>query len=89
MSSTDGLKKVCDIFDVPYDAVGNVPRVTLVGEEEAYIENFLSLEDYKKDSVKLKCKNSVIAVSGENFSIKAIKEGCILISGKISALKFI
>ena len=85
----DGLKKVCDIFDIPYESVGNIPRITLLGEEEAYIENFLSLEEYKKDAVKLKCKSSVIAVSGENFSVKAIREGCILITGKINSLKFI
>lgn len=85
----DGLKKVCDIFDIPYGDMGNLPRITLLGEEEAYIENFLSLEDYKKDTVKLKCKNSVISVSGENFCVKAIKEGCIMIQGKINSLKFI
>ena len=83
----EGLKKVCDIFDIPYDAVGNIPRITLLGEEEAYIENFLSLEEYK--TVKLKCKNSVISISGEDFSVKAIKEGCILVSGKIKTLDFI
>ena len=85
----DGLKKVFDIFDIPYDSVGNTPRITLLGGEEAYIENFVSLEDYKKDSVKLKLKDGVIAVSGENFSVKAIKEGCILICGRIKALEFI
>lgn len=85
----DGLKKVCDIFDIPYGGVANLPRITLLGEEEAYIENFLSLEEYKKDSVKLKYKNSVIAISGENFGVKAIREGCILITGRINALKFI
>ena len=85
----EGLKKVCDIFDIPYDAVGNIPRITILGEDEAYIENFLSLEEYKKETVKLKCKNNVISISGEDFSVKAIKEGCILVSGKIKTLEFI
>ena len=85
----DGLKTVCDIFDIAYDAVGDIPRITILGEEEAYIENFVSLEEYKKDEVKLKCKKSVISLSGNDFSIKAIKEGCILIKGKIQSVKFI
>ena len=85
----DGLKTVCDIFDIAYDAIGDIPRITILGEKEAYIENFVSLEEYKKDAVKLKCKRSVISVSGENFNIKAIKEGCILICGKIQSVKFI
>ena len=85
----DGLKTVCDIFDIAYDAVGDIPRVTILGEEEAYIENFVSLEEYKKDTVQLKCKRSVISISGNNFSIKAIKEGCILIQGRIESIKFI
>ena len=85
----EGLKAVCDIFDIAYDAAGNVPRITILGEEEAYIENFMSLEEYKKDAVKLKCKRSVISLSGKDFSIRAIKENCILIKGKIESVKFI
>ena len=85
----EGIKKVCDIFDIPYDAAGNIPKITLLGEEEAYIENFLSLEDYKKDTVNLKCKTGVISFSGADFRIKAVREGCIMIRGKIKSLKFI
>ena len=85
----EGLKAVCDIFDIAYDAVGNIPRITILGEEEAYIENFISLEEYKKEAVKLKCKNCIIALWGKDFNIKAIKEGCILVCGKIEGVKFI
>lgn len=85
----EGLKAVCDIFDIAYDAVGNIPRITVLGEEEAYIENYISLEEYKKEEIKLKCKKSVISISGKDFNIKAIKEGCILIKGKICSIKFI
>ncbi len=85
----EGLKAVCDIFDIAYDAVGDIPRITILGEEETYIENFITLEEYKKDAVKLKCKNSVIAISGKDFNIKAIKENCILIRGRIEEVKFV
>lgn len=85
----DGLKTVCDIFDLAYDAVGDIPRITILGQEEAYIENFVSLEEYKKEEIKLKCKRSVISISGKDFSIRAIKENCILIQGKIDSVKFI
>ena len=85
----DNLKAVCDIFDIPYSAAGDVPRITVSGEREAYVENFISLEEYKKDNIKLKCKNCLIALSGSGFIIKAIKEGCILVCGKIETIKFI
>ena len=48
----DGIKAVLDIFDIPYDAADGVARVTVCGEREAYVENFISLEDYKKEYVK-------------------------------------
>ena len=85
----DNLRAVSDIFDIPYDAVGNVPRITVSGEKEVYVENFITLLEYKKDNIKLKCKSCLIALSGADFSIKAIKEGCILVCGKIEAIKFI
>lgn len=85
-----GVKKeVCDIFDAAYSAAGNIPRLTITGENEAYIENFISLEEYKKDTVKLKFKNSVIALFGQDFYIRAIKENCILVCGRIESIKFI
>ena len=83
------LNDVCDIFDIPYGAAGNIPRITVSGEKEAYIENFITLEEYKKDNIKVKCKNCLIILSGADFRIKAIKEGCILVRGRIEAIKFI
>ena len=85
----DGIKTVCDIFDIPYDAAGDIPRVTVIGEKEVYIENFISLEEYKKDAVKLKCKSGVIALSGDGFYIKAIRDGCILVCGRVAEIRFI
>ena len=85
----DSLNGACDIFDIPYGAAGSIPRITVLGEREAYIENFITLEEYKKDNIKLKCKSCLIIISGADFGIKAIREGCILVCGKIEAIKFI
>ena len=85
----DRFKEAGDIFDIAYGTAVNTPRMTVFGENEAYIENFISLEEYKKDTVKLKCKNGVIALFGENFHIKAIKESCIFVCGRIDNIKFI
>ena len=85
----DGVKTVCDIFDIPYDAAGDVPRLTVIGDGEVYIENFTALEEYKGDAVKLKCKSGVIALSGGGFYIKAIRDGCILVCGRVEEIKFI
>ena len=63
----DGIKAVLDIFDIPYDTADGVARVTVCGEREAYVENFISLEDYKKDNIKLKCKSFVVVISGAEF----------------------
>ena len=85
----DSVKNICDMLDIAYDAVADIPKITVLGEREIYVENFVSLEEYKNSNIKLKCKKNVIVIEGEGFVIKGIKEGCIFIDGRITNLKFI
>ena len=82
-------KPVFDIFDFGYEITEGLPKITFLGNTKVCVENFTALEEYKNNTVKLKCKLNVIDILGENLVIKNIREECIEICGKITSLRFI
>ena len=63
---------ILDVFDLPYDTAITVPKITVMGTERVIVENFISLEEYNTESVKLKCKRNVIELCGRDFAVKNI-----------------
>ena len=85
----DIAKKISDVLELPYDVSLNIPKIVLLGDKQAYIENYLALVEYKAETLKLKYSSGLIEISGSGFEINAIGEGNIIVSGKISAVKLI
>ncbi len=85
----DIAKAVSDALEMPYEIMLEMPKITIVGNKSAHIENYTALIEYKKENIKLKYKGGVIEMCGQDFEIKTIGEGNIVISGKISSIKLV
>lgn len=85
----DIAKTVLDTLEMPGDILFNMPKIQIVGGMLAQIENYTALVEYRKEDIKLKYKGGIIEICGQNFEIKTIGEGNIVICGKIQAVKFI
>ncbi len=76
-------------LEIPADVVMDIPKITIVGENEVFIENYVALCECKNNIISLKYKGGIIEISGENLIIRAIGEGDIMIFGKIACVKLI
>lgn len=85
----DILKAISDSLELPGDILFDMPKIGIVGNMTAHIENYTALLEYRKENIKLKYKGGVIEICGQNFEIKTIGEGNIVICGKIEAVKLI
>ncbi len=85
----NGAKILSDCLDVSIENIADIPKVTLLGKEQFMVENFAALAEYKKENIKLKCKNCLIEIIGSNFEIKAINEGIISVLGRIDRVNLI
>lgn len=85
----DITKKISEVLEIPPEAIMDIPKITVVGNDRCRVENYTALLDYKKNSVRLKHKSGVIDISGENFEIKVIGEENIVVSGTISSIKLV
>ena len=85
----DVVKAISDSLEISADILFDIPRIVMIGDMKVHIENYTALLEYKKDNIKLKYKSGVIEICGQDFEIKIIGEGNIVISGKIGLVKLI
>lgn len=89
MKKIEQIKQnVSDILELPKDIVMDLPKITMVGNLQVYIENHRGIIEYNKDLVRIKCKKGSIKVEGFGMIIKTIVTEEIIITGEIYKVEF-
>lgn len=96
LSSKKGLldktKKVQDQFanllDLPQDALLDLPRITIIGDKQLYLENHRGIIEYSPERIRVSVAGGQLEITGQNFSLKNIKADEIAVEGKILGLVF-
>lgn len=81
-------ERVADAWGVPKDAVMNIPRITLSGASEIYIENHKGILAYGRERIRVATHIGVVCVCGAELSIERIRLEDMLISGKIEHIEY-
>lgn len=79
---------IADFFELPHEVILDLPRITLIGNVQLYIENHRGVIAYDENQVRLAVKNGEILVSGEKLHIKNLLEEELLIKGLIRGLSY-
>ncbi|NLT16982.1 MAG: sporulation protein YqfC [Clostridiales bacterium] len=80
--------KLSNIFELPADVVLDLPRFMLVGNSSLLIENHEGILEYSEMLVRVATKEGTVAVTGQELELEEISTDQIMISGRISALKW-
>jgi sporulation protein YqfC len=75
------------ILDVPADALGTVPRVTLTGSTSLLVENHGGVLEYGERLVRIRTGRRELAVEGEGLRIRAMDRHGITVTGRIAAVR--
>ena len=78
-------QKFQDVMEIPKELLKSYSRVTIVGGEDIWIENYKGILEYSEDMVRL---SNNICIFGQNLSIEEITAEDILIVGKIKNIEF-
>lgn len=76
-------------FDVPLDVTLDLPRLTMIGGVQLYIENHGGVLHFSSDLLKLAIPKGRIEVYGQQLVIRAILPEEVLIEGVITDVKYI
>lgn len=77
---------IAERFQLPPEAVENVPCVTLSGSSRVLVENHRGLLEYTSELIDINAGRGLVRVKGEGLLIRAMDRRQILVSGRISGV---
>ncbi|QDX93291.1 sporulation protein YqfC [Brevibacillus laterosporus] len=77
------------VLDLPQDVVLEVPRITMIGHLQMYIENHRGVLQFSENELRLLLTNGQLLVIGEQLVIRAILKEEVLLEGRIGKVTFI
>jgi sporulation protein YqfC len=77
------------VLDIPHDVILDLPRLTMIGNRQLYIENHRGVLHFSSDALKLELTQGQLEVSGKQLVIRAILPEEVLVEGVIGEIKYI
>ncbi len=81
-------QKLIETLRLPKDVCLGALRVTLTGNEEAWIENYRGILEYSVNTILLQGKNCQVCFEGTRLSIDYYTNEDMKISGNITCVKY-
>jgi len=76
------------VFEAPEDAAARVPRIEIIGRDEALISGEATLIEYSPGLIRISCGGCDAAFRGDNLYIPAMDHLGMRIFGRITAVEF-
>lgn len=77
------------VLDLPQDLLQDMPRITLIGNKELYIENHRGVLHFSSERLKLALAKGAIEITGQELVIRNILGPELAIEGNIGEIRYI
>jgi sporulation protein YqfC len=77
------------VLDLPQDVVQDLPRITMIGNVQLYIENHQGVLHFTSNLLQLQLSQGKLEVQGKQLVIRAILPEEVFIEGKIDGIQYI
>jgi len=78
-----------EAFEIPQDALLNLPKITIIGDEELHLENHKGIIEYSSERIRVSVLGGSLEITGGAMVLKNIKPDEIAVRGTIRQLLFI
>lgn len=75
-------------LDLPQDVIFDLPRITMIGNMQLYIENHAGVIQFSREMLQLKLSYGKLEITGKDLVIRAILSEEVFIEGKISDVRY-
>ena len=79
---------VSEILVLPKDIMLRLPKITMIGKLETYIENHKGIIEYSKEIIRINTSEGVLKITGKDMNIKSIITEEVSIIGEIISVEF-
>ena len=87
-SKTKNYTKLDKILEFPREVVSSDVKITILGFNEIYIENYKNILEYEEVFVKINIFNGTINIHGFNLNLEQMTDDDIRVTGKIDSIDF-
>ena len=81
-------ERVADAWGIPKDVIMDMPRITVTGDREIYIENHRGIVGFDENSISISSGIGKITVYGDGLTISAVRREDVLISGSFKKIEY-
>ena len=81
-------KSLAEILELPKDIILDIPKITMVGNLQLYIENHKGIIEYTTNRIRINTKSGSLRIIGKNLLLKNIVVEEIVIVGEIQQVEF-
>ena len=81
-------ERIAEITEIPKDYIMNLPRITILGTREVYVDNYKGLLEYSHELIRLATTNKIIIIKGTGLIITRIVEDAVFVGGNIISVEF-
>ena len=82
------MRGLVETLELPKDLCLGALNIRLVGQYEAFVENYKSIIEYGNEIIKLQGKNTRVQISGKNLKISYFNKDDMKIKGLICQIVF-
>jgi len=76
------------MFDVPQDVALDLPRITVIGNNQLLIENHRGVIVFSEGLLKLRLAKGSMEIRGKQLVIRAIYSEEVYVDGQVSDIKY-
>lgn len=81
-------EKMTELFELPKEIVLDLPKITMVGNNNIIIENYKGIVEYDNNNIRVNTSNGIIKIDGGSLVIREITSEDLLIEGNINMIEF-
>lgn len=82
------LQALAGMFEIPTDVMFDLPKITLLGNVQLYIENHRGIIEYRPEAIRISVNTGEVEVIGKELVIRAITSEEIHLDGLIQAVNY-
>lgn len=82
------FEKAAEKFDLPSEAVANLPVIMITGCRKIHIENHEGIIGYTDNEITVNCGKIILHVLGNNLKLKGMTDSELLITGTLKDIRF-
>jgi sporulation protein YqfC len=76
------------VLDLPQDVVFDLPRITMIGNMQLYVENHRGVLGFTDRQLQLRLSVGTLSITGKDLVIRAILAEEVFIEGMIEEIRY-